>query len=190
MTLFVKKKKMKHIICIALLALSFTSFSQTKVGTVNNEYILSQMPEIKDVEEKLKVYSAKLDSTIQEKYVAYREVLDDYNEKEKEGMNDVMKKIKQKEIVDLEEDLKKLQQNSSQMLQLQQDEYLRPLYNKIGTAIEEIVKEEGFTQIFDENNSIIYIDPEFDITLKVIDKLGIEIKEESADVIPEGNSGN
>ncbi|MBQ0740602.1 OmpH family outer membrane protein, partial [Aquimarina celericrescens] len=91
------------------------------------------------------VYSAKLDSTIQEKYVAYREVLDDYNEKEKEGMNDVMKKIKQKEIVDLEEDLKKLQQNSSQMLQLQQDEYLRPLYNKIGTAIEEIVKEEGFT---------------------------------------------
>ena len=83
---------------MVMLALSITSFSQTKVGTVNNEYILSQMPEIKDVEEKLKVYSAKLDSTIQVKYEAYREVVAAYNEKEEEGMNDVMKKIKQKEM--------------------------------------------------------------------------------------------
>ncbi len=173
-----------------MFALSITSFSQTKVGTVNNEYILSQMPEIKDVEEKLKVYSAKLDSTIQVKYEDYREVVAAYNEKEEEGMNDVMKKIKQREIVDLEEDLKKLQQNSSQMLQIQQEEYLRPLYNKIGKAIEEIVKEEGFTQIFDENNSIIYIDPKFDLTLKVLDKLGIEVKEEASEVVPEENSGN
>jgi outer membrane protein len=169
--------------------MSLSSFSQTKVGTVNNEYILSQMPEIKGVEEKLKVYSAKLDSTIQDKYTAYREVVADYNEKEEEGMNDVMKKIKQKEIVDLEEDLKKLQQNSSQMLQIQQDEYLRPLYNKIGKAIETIVKEEGFTQIFDENNSIIYIDPKFDITLKVLEKLGIEVKE-NAEILPDEDSGN
>ncbi len=180
---------MKHIICITLLVMSLSSFSQTKVGTVNNEYILSQMPEIKGVEEKLKVYSAKLDSTIQDKYTAYREVVADYNEKEEEGMNDVMKKIKQKEIVDLEEDLKKLQQNSSQMLQIQQDEYLRPLYNKIGKAIETIVKEEGFTQIFDENNSIIYIDPKFDITLKVLEKLGIEVKE-NAEILPDEDSGN
>lgn len=175
---------MKYLFYVALLTLSFNSFSQTKVGTVNNEYILSQMPEIKDVEQKLKEYSVKLDSTIQEKYNAYREVLEAYNEKE-EGMNEVMKKIKQKEIIDLEEDLKKLQQNSSKMLQLQQDEYLRPLYNKIGKEIEAIVKEEGFTQIFDENNSIIYIDPEFDLTLKVLKRMGIEVKDNAAEVIPE-----
>jgi outer membrane protein len=179
---------MKHLIYITLLLLSLNALAQTKVGTVNNEYILSQMPEIKDVEEQLKDYGAELDSTIQEKYNAYREVLDAYNEEE-EDMNDVMKKIKQKEIIDLEEDLKKLQQNSSQMLQIQQEEYLRPLYNKIGVAIESIVKEEGYTQIFDENNSIIYIDPKFDLTLKVLDKLGIEVKE-NADVIPEANEGN
>lgn len=180
---------MKHLICIALLAFSLNSFSQTKVGTVNNEYILSQMPEIKGVEEKLKAYSAQLDSTIQVKYETYREVVTAYNEKEKEGMNDVMKKIKQKEIVDLEADLKNLQQNSAKLLQIQQDEYLRPLYNKIGKAIEAIVKEEGFTQIFDENNSIIYIDPKFDLTLKVLDRLGIEVKE-NAQVIPDEGPGN
>jgi outer membrane protein len=63
------------------------------------------------------------------------------------------------------------------MLQIQQEEYLRPLYNKIGKTVEAIVKEEGFTQIFDENNSIIYIDPKFDITLKTLEKMGIEVKE-------------
>ncbi|SDG70387.1 OmpH family outer membrane protein [Psychroflexus sediminis] len=180
---------MKHFIWIALLTMSLTSFAQTKVGTVNNEYILSKMPEIKDVEEKLKVYSAKLDSTIQVKYEAYQVVVEEYNQKEQEGMNDVMKKIKQKEIIDLEEDLKNLQQNSSKMLQIQQDEYLRPLYTKIGRALEAIVKEEGYTQIFDENNSIIYIDPKFDLTLKVLERLGIEVQE-NAEVVPEEKPGN
>lgn len=180
---------MKHIIWIALLTLSLTAFAQTKVGTVNNEYILSQMPEIVEVEEKLKVYSAQLDSTIQAKYQDYQVVVEEYNQKEQEGMNEVMKKIKQKEIIDLEEDLKKLQQNSSKMLQIQQEEYLRPLYTKIGTALEAIVKEEGFTQIFDENNSIIYIDPKFDLTLKVLDRLGIEVKQ-NAEVLPEEDPGN
>jgi outer membrane protein len=32
---------MKQIIYIALLTLSLSAFSQTKVGTINNEYILS-----------------------------------------------------------------------------------------------------------------------------------------------------
>lgn len=184
-----KNKHMKHLICIALLTLSLSSFSQTKVGTVNNEYILSQMPEIKDVEEQLKTYSAKLDSTIQVRYNEYRDLVTAYNEKEEEGMNDIMKKMKQKEIIELEEDLKKLQDNSSQMLKLQQDEYLRPLYLKIGKALESIVQEEGYTQIFDENNSIIYIDPKFDLTLKVLTKMGVEV-DEDADVIPEDNAGN
>jgi outer membrane protein len=174
---------MKQIIYIALLTLSLSAFSQTKVGTINNEYILSQMPEIKGVEEKLKVYSTKLDSTIQDKYSAYQELVASYKEGEKD-MIDVMKKMKQREIVDLEEDLQKLQQNSSKMLQLQQEEYLRPLYNKIGKTVETIVQEDGFTQIFDENNSIIYIDPKFDITLKVLKKMGIEIKQ-NPDVTPE-----
>jgi outer membrane protein len=174
---------MKQIIYIALLTLSLSAFSQTKVGTINNEYILSQMPEIKDVEESLKIYSAKLDSTIQQKYVEYQELVSIYKEGEK-GMSDLMKKMKQGEIVDSEESLQKLQENSSKMLQIQQEEYLRPLYNKIGKTVEAIVKEEGFTQIFDENNSIIYIDPKFDITLKTLQRMGIEVKE-NPEVTPE-----
>ncbi|MFN2260668.1 MAG: OmpH family outer membrane protein [Psychroflexus sp.] len=175
---------MKHIITVAVFLFSIASFAQTKVGTINNEYILSKMDEIKSVEKEMQLYNKQLDSTIQKKYAEYKTKLDKYNEEETD-MNDVMKKIKQSEIIDLEEDLQKLQQNSSKMLQIKQDELLRPLYNKIGNALEVIVKEEGFTQVFDENNSIIYIDPEFDLTLKVIKNMGIEIEEENPDVTPE-----
>ncbi|WP_127846431.1 OmpH family outer membrane protein [Psychroflexus aestuariivivens] len=175
---------MKHIISIALLLISLTSLAQTKVGTINNEYILSKMDEIKSVEEQMKVYSRQLDSTIQTKYAEYKTKLDKYKSEEAD-MNEVMKKIKQNEIVDMEEDLQKLQQNSSKMLQIKQDELLRPLYNKIGNALEVIVQKEGFTQVFDENNSIIYIDPEFDLTLKVMKSMGIEIEQENPDVTPE-----
>lgn len=175
---------MKQIITVAILLFSLANIAQTKVGTINNEYILSKMDEIKDVEKEMKVYSNQLDSTIQAKYSEYKTKLDKYNEEEAD-MNDVMKKIKQNEIVDMEEDLQKLQQNSSKMLQIKQDELLRPLYNKIGNALEVIVEKEGFTQVFDENNSIIYIDPEFDLTLKVMKSMGIEIEEKNPDVTPE-----
>lgn len=175
---------MKQIITVAILLFSLANIAQTKVGTINNEYILSKMDEIKSVEKEMQLYNKKLDSTIQTKYADYKSKLDKYNEEEAD-MNDVMKKIKQSEIIDLEEDLQKLQQNSSKMLQIKQDELLRPLYNKIGNALEVIVEEEGFTQVFDENNSIIYIDPEFDLTLKVMKSMGIEIEEKNPDVTPE-----
>ena len=82
--------------------------------------------------------------------------------------------MKQKDIIKLEEDIQKLQQNSAKLYQVRQDEDLRPLYKKIGDEVEKIVQTEGFTHIFESNsNNLIYVSPEYDITLKVMKNLGI-----------------
>lgn len=174
---------------VALIVLSLMSFwmgqSQTKVGTINNEYILSQMPEIKQVEKDLTAYGEELDATINQKYNDYRAILEKYNE-ERETLTKVVRVSREKKIQQAESDIQQLQQNSAKLLQIKQDELLRPLYQKIGVALEAIVKEEGYTQIFNENQSLIYISPEYDLTLKVMKRIGLEISEEDRKVI-EGN---
>lgn len=63
------------------------------------------------------------------------------------------------------------------MLALKREEFLQPLYKKIGDELEKIAQAEGYTQIIQRNGNLIYIDNRFDVTLAVIAALGIELKE-------------
>lgn len=167
---------MKIRFLIVTFVFTSMSFAQTKVGTINTEYILSKMPEFEQVQKKLETYGKTLDTGLKEKFDEYQAKVKNYSEKE-DTYTEALKELKQKDIRKLEEDIQKLRTNSSKLLQVRQDELLRPLYNKIGKEVEKIVKAEGFTQVFNENNSLIYIDPKFDITLKVMKALGIPTEE-------------
>ncbi len=161
-----------------IIALIFTAFvsAQTKVGTINTEYIISKMPEFKEVQKQVEDYGNTLDSGLKEKYDEYQAKVKVYSEKEA-TYTEALKKLKQKDIMKLEEDIQKLRNNSSKLLQVRQDELLRPLYSKIGNQVEKIVKEENFTHILNENNSLIYISPKYDITIKVMKRLNIPVEE-------------
>ncbi|MGX1025168.1 OmpH family outer membrane protein [Psychroflexus sp. MBR-150] len=169
---------MKIKFLIVAFILTSMSFAQTKVGTINTEYIISKMPEFKDVQKKLETYGKTLDDGLKTKYDEYQEKVKNYTEKEA-TYTEALKKLKQKDIIKLEEDIQKLRTNSSKLLQVRQDELLRPLYNKIGDQVDKIVKEDGFTHIFNETNSLIYIAPEYDITIKVMKRLNIPVEEDT-----------
>lgn len=164
---------MKKII-LAVFVFTFSlGFSQSKVGTINTDMILSQMPELESVENEMKKYGAELDKKLRDKYAEYQKLVTEFSEKEEE-LNDVIKKFKQNELADLEEDIQGMQQNSQQQMRAKQEELLRPLYNKIGNAIEVVVEDENFTQIFNEGSNLIYISPEYDVTEKVMKILGLD----------------
>lgn len=173
---------MTRIIFFLLIATSISGFSQTKVGTINTEFIISKMPEIKDVQSKMEAYNKELGRKIQNKYNEYQKLVQKFEE-EKDSLNEVVMKIRQNEIYDMEESINKLQKNSQQLARVRRDELMRPLYKKIGDAIEKIVQEKNYTQIFNENNGLVYGSPEHDLTEEVLDKLGIEVEQ------PEGKPG-
>lgn len=159
------------LILIFVLAFSFVN-AQSKVGTINTDIILSQMPELKGVEAEMQDYGKKLDADLRKKYQDYQKLVEKF-EAEQEELNEVIQKFRINEITDLEEEIQKFQQNSQQLIRAKQDELLRPLYSKIGKALEAIVEEEKFTQIFNEGNNLIYISPEYDVTEKVMKVLGL-----------------
>jgi outer membrane protein len=169
---------MKLKITIILIAfISTISIAQTKVGTIDNDYIISIMPEAKTVMELTQAYGAKLDSSFTIKVNDFKVKVVDYELKEKE-MGALEKKIIQQELSALEEDIKQYQKNGNTLMSLRKDELMRPLYSKLNAAIDTIAKENGYTQVFNlTGNQFAYIDKTFDITDLVIQKLEITIPE-------------
>jgi len=168
--------KFKILILTAILSSGFI-FSQSKVGTVDSEYIVNLMPERKIVTKRANEYGAKLDTSFSIKMQEYKTKVELFKLIEN-GVADSIKQKKYNEILSMENDIKKYQQNGTQLMQLKQNELMRPLYKKLSTTIQEVAKANGYTQVLTiSGNEFAYIDEKFDITLLVMEKLGIEAPE-------------
>jgi len=165
----------KFQLTLLALFIGFQLFAQSKVGTIDVDYIISKMPEIAQVSEAVKVYSTDLENQLQVKITKYQSLIKVYQENEA-TFNETDLKAKQDEIITLENEIKQFQQNSTSMIQIKQNELLNPLYQKIGEAMNTVAAEGKFTQIFTINNSIAYLDPNFDVTITVMEVLGLPIE--------------
>jgi len=169
--------RIKHLLCtVAIVFFSFAASAQTKVGTVNINIIVSQLPEIPEVQKGIQDYEKQLQSDLKLKLDAYAKEVDEAN-KAFATMTDEQKKKKQEEIFELEADIQKFRQNAAQLAQLKQEELMRPLYQKVGNAVAVVAQEDKYTQVFTlDGNELAYVDPLYDLTMKVAKKLGLDIE--------------
>lgn len=165
------------MLSVVVLLMTATSFAQTKVGTIDPDFIMARMPELTTVQNALKEYNLDLEKQLKAKLDTYDATLNAANEKIA-TMSDADKAAKQEELAGLENEIAKFRQNGTQLVQLKQNELVQPLYKKIGDALNEIAKAQGYTQVITvgNNNTIAYLDPAYDLTNAVMQKLGIQEK--------------
>lgn len=159
------------------LFLCVTGFAQTKVGTIDVDYIIGQMPELAGVQKQVEAYGNSLDADLQKKLTEYQTAIDVYK-KDEAALTLNQKKVRQDSILAMENDIQKFRQNGNQLIILKQEEYLKPLYEKVGVALEKVAKAGEYTQVLTRNNDVVYVDNRFDLTIAVLKELGIEYKEE------------
>lgn len=162
---------------IVFLFISITAFSQSKVGAVDVDYILAQMPGLETVQTNIEAYAQQLDLDLNKKIDEYKVLAEAYRTGEA-GFTQAEKTEKQNAIVALEADIQKFQQNGATLINIKKEEYLRPLYTKIGEALDKVAKAQNFTQVHVADANIVYLDPAYDLTLSIIQELGITLKEE------------
>jgi len=169
---------MKLKITVLFIALISTlTIAQSKVGTIDSEYIIGLMPESKMVIALTEAYGAKLDSSFSIKVEDFKAKLEDYKLKEKD-MGELEKKTIQKELSGLDQDIQNYQKTGNTLMGLRRDELMRPLYTKLSKAISIVSKENGYTQILTATgNEFAYVDAKFDITELVLTKLEVVIPE-------------
>lgn len=164
------------VLSLFLILTTATGFAQGKVGAVDVEIILNNMPEMKTVEEKLQTYAAQLDFDFKKKMDTYTDAVENYR-KEEEQLTDADKQQKIQALAELEKDIQKFQQNGAALLELKQQEYLRPLYSKIETALGKVAKAQKYTQIVQITPNMLFLDPNYDVTPAIALELGITIKQ-------------
>ena len=97
---------MKNILlALAIFITSISLQAQSKVGTIDAEYILEQMPEIATVEEGVKTYNNKLQADVQASITIYEELLASY-QTHTSKFTPVEKSAKESEIISNENDIK------------------------------------------------------------------------------------
>ncbi len=164
---------MKKYILILLVFTGVTMQAQTKVGTIDVEFILSQLPEISTVDEGMKEYNTSLQEELQKTVTKYEDLIADYQSTSTD-LSEEDRKAKETEIIGLENDIKNFRQKASVLMQMRRNELTNPLYNKIDVAMKEVIAEQKYTQVINtSSNALAFASPEYDITDAVLLKLGI-----------------
>jgi outer membrane protein len=176
-----KKQDMRTLIILLLGFVALTAQAQTtpaqKIGHADWDYIFSQLPESKQIENELKTHGTQLDNQLKAKYSEYQAKVNAY-----QGMPattpDAIKKDKETEITQLQESIQKFQTDAQSSLQKKQTELMAPVFAKVAKAIEEVAKENGFTyiltpQMIGGGDVILYGDEQYNISTLVLKKLGI-----------------
>jgi len=161
---------------IAFLTFSIFSSAQTKVGTIDTDYILAQMPEMEEVNKGLEAYDKQLQQDFQANIKQYDTLVKTY-QANAESLAAEARQESESKIIELENQIKQFRQRAQLMMQMRKNELTSPLYEKIDAAMRQVIKEEEFTQILHAGgNSLAFSAEEYDITERVMARMGIEAK--------------
>lgn len=177
--------KIRIVLSFAALLSGAVLFAQSpKIGYTNAEYILSLLPEAKQIESELKDYEAQLQKQMQTKYQELQVKLEDY-QKNATSYNDVVRADKEAELQNLQQSLQEFQVNAEQSMNKKRNTLLSPAVEKIGNAIQSVAEENNYDFIFSVGapglDILLYGKEDHDVSNQVLAKLGIT---------PPSNSGN
>lgn len=170
------------IVAIGCLA-AFTANAQStelKIGYTNVDYILSKLPEAKQIESDLKTHEEQLGTQLQSKMKEFEEKYKTFMETQ-ETLTPVVRNDKQTELQTLQANIQKFQQEAEKSLQQKQVELLKPAYDKIQNSINQVAKENGYTHVFSNDAGgvpiLLYATEQDDISNLVLANLGVSVSE-------------
>ncbi len=150
--------------------------AQQKIGHVDIQYVLTSLPEYKEVESQLKTLESQLTKQSQAKESEFQQKLQEYQQSQA-TMAEVVKQDKERELQNLQQSYGEFQQTAQVSLQNKTTELLNPLYTKIGTAIDEVATENGYSHILNvgvaQLDIVIYGNKDYDVSELVLTKLGV-----------------
>lgn len=166
------------ILAVFFLFMQGRIFSQEKIGYVDSKVILDGMQDAKDAQANLDNVVAQWKKELQTYNDSLNFVRSDY-EKKKLIMTDKIRQEREDEIKSLEKKISdyKLQKFGENGEYFQkQNELMKPVQDKVFKAIQDVAKENGYDFVFDRSSEItlLYMNDKYDLTSKVIAKLGTQ----------------
>jgi outer membrane protein len=155
------------------------SFAQLKIGYVDSNTIMDNLPDAQDARQKLDALIQDWQKELGDLQTQWQTKYDDY-QKRKLIMTDQTRSDMEADLVKLEQQIadyreKKFETNGE--LFQKQDELMKPVQNKVFNAIQDVAKEEDLDFVLDKSGGdalLLYAKDQYDITPKVMDKLKLK----------------
>jgi outer membrane protein len=174
-----KIKNMKKILLIAtlLFSIAFNSNAQ-RYAVIDSKYILGKMPEYKEAQTKLDKFSEQWQQEIDSKQAALDKMYKDYDA-EQIMLPDDLKKKREDELFNKEKEVRDLQKKRFGFegdLFKKRQELIKPIQDKVYTAIQKLAIEKSYDFILDKSEGItvIFADPKLDRSEDVLRNLGVK----------------
>jgi outer membrane protein len=170
---------MKKIIIIsALLITSSISIAQLKIGYIDSDSIMDNLPDVQDARQKLDASIQEWQTELNKLEVDWKAKYDDY-EKRKLIMTDQTRAETEAALVQLETQIAQYREKkfgtNGELFQ-KQDELMKPVQNKIFGALKEIAEKEDYDFVFDRSGDImiLFAKEKYDLTAQVLEKLKLK----------------
>ena len=167
-----------NILLISLLFLTSNVLSQEiKIGYTNVEYVLSFLPETKQVQSEVQAYGTQLQNQLQSKITDFQSKADAF-QKTAATMTDLVRADKQEELQNLQASIQKFQTEAQTSIAQKEQDLFKPLFEKISNAINAVAERENYTHIFSSGvpgvEVLLYAKPTDDVSSLVLAELGID----------------
>ena len=166
---------MKKLIVAGVMALGILSASaQTKIGYIDTDMLIGEMPEAAKVDAELKAYQEALGMQGQdlgkEADAKAAQFL-----KDSATLTASMKEIKRNEIIELYQKVQNWNQIAQERYNQKAQEKIGPVRNKAFEAIKAVAKEKNYTYVLDAATNVLLVSPPGDDLLPLVKaKLGIK----------------
>ena len=171
---------MRKLFKVTLLALSLLfvgkfSNAQSKIGYVDFQSIVSQMPEAKTIKPQIDAYQKQfvtqltaMNNELQTKGKAFQD--------QSKTMTDAVKTTKQAELQDLQKKMQDYQATAQQQVDAKSNELVKPVTDKARAAVNDVAKEKGVNYVLDssQGSALLVSNDGTDLTASVKTKLGIK----------------
>lgn len=175
----------KHVLCLHLLLVAAmvggggSAGAQHKIAYIDSEFIYSNVPEFATAQQTLDRMVQQWESELRQKQEDVDQQFRQYQARELLYTQDERQR-RQQEITAAEEEVERLRFlyfGPEGELFKQQEQILKPLQEKVLIAIEEIAIAEEYDYVFDRSGDFIflYTTDRHDLSLEVLEKLGVEI---------------
>ena len=168
---------MKYIFMF-LLIFGTTFVNSQSYAYIDSDYILSKVPEYVEAKDKLDKLAERWTKEIEERYTAIKKKKNNF-EREEILLPKEEKEKRQEEIENLEQEALDLQTqhfgSEGDYFQKRQ-ELIKPIQDRIFTALKKLAKSDGYDLVFDKANqsSLIYALSDYDISDDILYEMGIE----------------
>lgn len=175
----------KNIFITLIISLMLLPVFGQKYAYIDSEYILGNMPDYVEAQAELDRIAAQWQKEIEAQFKSIDSMYKKY-QVEQITLPDGMKKKREEAIIAAEQDAKNMQKKrfgKDGDLFKKREELVKPIQDRVFTAIDEYAKEKGYAFIFDVAGSmtIIYADPKWDINDQIMQKLGISAEKEESE---------